>query len=280
MPIREKRTGLHLEEATRTATTSVFLHSPRYEIVGVTIPYDGSAESGDVVGACCVADGALAWVIDVEGKGPSAAPAANALHRVAYDHGFHGITNPATVLSALHAACVAHETRAAATIIQVNDNAVTIGVAGVQSPIIINSDNGNVTSVDAGGMTLGFPFDPSFTLASIDFPPTSILLAGSDGFYEDHTGELIDVSKFARILKGHRELSMASNLLGVLNEVRKHSARQSDDVSLMMLRRGELMSPTAAAVVSAKPRIPGSYSLKPPEHHFTMTAAEYCGVLS
>ena len=280
MPVREKRTGLHFEKVTRGAAKSVFLRSPHNEIVGVTIPYDGSGESGDAVGACRVAGGALAWVIDVEGKGPSVAPAANALYRAAYGHSSNGITNPANILSALHATCLAHETRAAATVFHISGSAVTIGVAGVQPPIIFNSDSGHATRVEANGMTLGFPFDPTFTLASIDLPPTSILLAGSDGFYEaeDDTGELIDVAEFARVLKGHQEVSMASNLVRILEAVSEHSPRQLDDLSVMMLRCSEPMSSSAAAAVSVRPRIPGSFSVEPPAHYYTMTDA-VCGVL-
>jgi hypothetical protein len=224
--------------AGRTRKTAIFTCLADFDFAGVNLPLPGHTESGDSIGILRIPGGAIAYDLDSEGKGNGAASDARAFEESLIHAVKCGVVSPAALLTEVNKACIARHKLVAATVMHLSGGQITVGVGGVQAPIIVSPVSSEIVPVQASGTILGFSHTPEFDTAMIELQQDALVVACSDGIHEAESdnGEFFDLRTLAGVLADHTSRSLSGNLLRILDAVFCHAAQQRDDLSIITIR--------------------------------------------
>lgn len=215
-----------------------------YELAGRTIP--AQTVGGDFFDYQPLESGELAFAVaDVQGKGLPASLLMASVQAMLRSQADVGVDIESTVERANRLLNHRVETGTFVTLfygrLHAERNLVTFVNAGHDPPLLRRS--GSVREVSEGGLVLGVMASARYEAATVELRPGDLLVFYSDGVTEamNESGETFGVQRLHGVVEEAGGGSAADVRDRILDRVRTFAgdAEQSDDLTVLVLRRGE-----------------------------------------
>jgi sigma-B regulation protein RsbU (phosphoserine phosphatase) len=219
---------------------------PGYEIAGASFPaevvggdyFDFIRGTGDGGVAICLGD--------VSGKGLSAALLMANLQATIRGQALLDLPPRESVTHANALLARSTDPEKFATffygVLDPREHLLTYSNAGHDPPLLLSPRTG-VSSLETGGLVLGFLDHSSYEEASVPIGPGDLLVAYSDGVTDavDGSDEPFGGERLLELLKESLKKPVDDVIDGVVAAVRQHAgeAPQSDDITIVAVRREE-----------------------------------------